>query len=355
MGTERASYAETRDLLRWRVALVLVALMSTLMLVLGLLNTSLGLADTAQLAWIVFTLNAISLVALLVLPRRLGTGLFFGTILGLIVFAVVFGWWHGRPLHYWGYLFPPVVVFLLSPWRALVAMLAFGAFSSAIASTQLPMIDVVRIASVYGLMICFVTTYALLEERAGRLLRDLGERDGLTWCLNRRSFNEAIARPSAARGEAQALGVMLIDVDHFKAINDTRGHLEGDRVLIAVAATLERALRAETTRGRATLYRYGGEEFAVLVRGRNGRELGLLAEALRSAVAAGSEGLAPGEVTVSIGVAVDGSGGAAPQAALQQADDALYAAKHAGRDRVVISESNDRFPGGIAAPGGGRT
>ncbi len=188
MGVTRSSYAETRELLRWRVALVLVALMSTLMLALGFLNASLGLADTARLAWIVFTLNGLSLLGLLFLPRRVGSVLFFGTILGLVIFAVGFGWWHGRPLHYWGYLFPVVVVFLLPAWRAMAAMLVFGLFAAGVATTQLPSIEVVRFLSVYGLMVCFVTTYALLEERAGRMLRELSDRDGLTRCLNRRRF-----------------------------------------------------------------------------------------------------------------------------------------------------------------------
>ena len=91
MPTTRPSYAETRESLRWRVALVLVALMSTLMLALGLLNTLLGLTDTALLAWIVFTLNATSLLGLLWLPRRAGTMAFFGVILGLAA-GVLSGW-----------------------------------------------------------------------------------------------------------------------------------------------------------------------------------------------------------------------------------------------------------------------
>jgi diguanylate cyclase (GGDEF)-like protein len=339
MAEARSSYAETRELLRWRVALVLVALMSTLMLALGFLNASLGLADTARLAWIVFTLNGLSLLGLLFLPRRVGSVLFFGTILGLVIFAVGFGWWYERPLHYWGYLFPVVVVFLLPSWRAMVAMLVFGFFAAGVAATQLPSIEVVRFASVYGLMVCFVTTYALLEERAGRMLRDLSERDGLTRCLNRRRFNEVLARLAAPRAEPVAMGVLLADVDHFKSINDTRGHLEGDRVLVAIAETLQRALQSESESDRASLYRYGGEEFAVLVRGRDAAQLGLLAEALRSAVAAGGSDLEPGEVTVSIGVAGWKQGIEPPESALQRADQALYQAKHAGRNRVVVAGS----------------
>ena len=148
----------------------------------------------------------------------------------------------------------------------------------------------------------------------------------------------AMARRVAARAEPTQLGVLLADVDHFKAINDQRGHLEGDRVLMAVAATLQRALHSEAERGRAKLYRYGGEEFAVLLSGRDAAQLALLADALRSAVAAGGDGFAPGEVTISIGVAAWWQGAEAPEAALQRADEALYAAKRGGRNRVVVAE-----------------
>lgn len=345
MPVIRSSYAQTREILRWRVALVLVGLMSALMLTLAAVNTRMGLADTALLSWIVFGINALSLVGLLLLPRRLGSVMFFSTILALVTFAVVFGWWHGRPLHYWGYLFPPVVVFLLPAWRAMAAMIAFGALTASIVSMQLPAIEVVRFASVYGLMVCFVTTYALLEERAGKLLRELGDRDGLTGCLNRRSFNEALARLATPRGEPLSLGVLLADVDHFKAINDQRGHLEGDRVLFAVADALGRALEVESASGRAQLYRYGGEEFAVIVRGRTATELRFIAEALRTAVAAGGSGLAPGEVTVSIGVAAWPQGAEAPEAALQRADESLYEAKRAGRNLVRVSGVASRISG----------
>jgi diguanylate cyclase (GGDEF)-like protein len=144
--------------------------------------------------------------------------------------------------------------------------------------------------------------------------------------------------PAAPRGEATRLGVLLMDIDHFKAINDQRGHLEGDRVLVAVASTLQRALQSEAERGRAKLYRYGGEEFAVLVSGRDAAQLALLAEALRSAIVAGGDGLGPGEVTISIGVAAWWQGAETPEAALHRADDALYAAKRGGRNRVVVAE-----------------
>lgn len=217
-----SSYAESRERLRWRVALLLVALVGVLMISLGLLNTYLGLAEAARLAWLVFIINAISLLALLLLPQRLGTDLFFAIGIALLVFAVGFGAWYDRPLYYWGYLFPPMIVFLLPAWWALGAMLLFGAFAAVVASTQVPLIDVARIVSVYGLLVCFVTTYALLEERASRMLREQSDRDVLTGCLNRRSFNEALARVGVPPESAFALGVLAIDIDHFKCINDGR-------------------------------------------------------------------------------------------------------------------------------------
>jgi diguanylate cyclase (GGDEF)-like protein len=81
------------------------------------------------------------------------------------------------------------------------------------------------------------------------MLREFGDRDGLTGCFNRRRFNEAMARRIAPRAEATRLGVLLMDIDHFKAINDQRGHLEGDRVLAAApssTATVARSSRCSS-------------------------------------------------------------------------------------------------------------
>ena len=345
MPLDRFSYAEMRETLRWRVALMIVALITVITIALFVVNMRVGAPFDKAFASVVLGLNSASLLALLFLPRRIGTQIFFASTLSAIVAVVVSGWWTGTALHYWAFLFPPLAVFLLPAWRAMAAMVLFGTLAAVIAVVQLPTVEAARFIGVYVLMICFVTTYALLEERANVHLRELGDRDGLTGSFNRRRFNEEIAKLATPRDDAVSLGVLLADIDHFKAINDSRGHLEGDRVLTATAEILTRALHADTYSGRATLYRYGGEEFAVLVRGRTVNQLGLLAEALRSAVAAGGNGVEPGEVTMSIGASVWRQGAESPEEALRRADEALYEAKRAGRNRVQVSGAAGRISG----------
>lgn len=158
---------------------------------------------------------------------------------------------------------------------------------------------------------------------------DLAEQsatDPLTGLANRRAFartlDDAIA---VARSTGTPLAVALIDIDHFKSINDTLGHAEGDRVLQALGAQLRDAVAA---RGRVA--RYGGEEFVRLLPGCTPDAAAALCEQLRVEVAAMAIGV---RITVSTGVA-----SLAPDddaaALLARADAALYAAKHGGRNRV---------------------
>jgi diguanylate cyclase (GGDEF)-like protein len=332
MSPRFGHYAELRDAIRWRMAVVLAALMLVLMLALGISNSRMGLADTSRLAWIVFAVDALSLLALWRLPKRHGALLFFGLIVALLVFAVVFGGWHGRSLHYWGYLFPPVVVFLLPAWWALAAMIVFGVFTAMIGAVLLPVIEVIRFASVYGLLVCFVTTYALLEAQANRLLRHQSARDALTGCWNRRAFNERMAG-IAQRTQDMSVALLLLDLDHFKSINDRHGHLMGDTVLRTLAHRLSAQLRAGTA-----LYRYGGEEFAIIAQGMDLAQARALAERLRQVAHQPMEGLAADAMAASIGLALWQPTQESPESALRRTDAALYRAKAEGRNRVVMAE-----------------
>ncbi|HET9483032.1 MAG TPA: hypothetical protein VFO79_03675, partial [Xanthomonadales bacterium] len=121
--------------MRWRVALVLGALIIVLMGALGTLNTSLGLADTALLAWVVLGASAAAVAGLLVLPRRLGGTLFFTVVAMVMLVVPAFGWSHGRNMQHWAYIFPPLVVFLLRAGPSLAAMLLYGAYVTAITAT----------------------------------------------------------------------------------------------------------------------------------------------------------------------------------------------------------------------------
>jgi diguanylate cyclase (GGDEF)-like protein len=324
----RDSFTLLRELMRWRVALVLSVLIFVLMIVLGTINTRLDLPDTAQLAWIVLAIAGACIVALLALPRHLGGTIFFVSIALLLVGVMAYGLHHGRPMQHWAYIFPPVIVFLVRSDRALVAMVAFGAYASATIAPLIPAIDVIRFASGYGLLVCFMFTYALLQERAAVMLRYHSDHDALSNCLNRRTFNEAVEQLASPRGTAEGCTFLLIDIDYFKAINDLHGHLAGDRIITQVAAELGRALAPGTP-----LFRYGGEEFSVLLLDRGLADGRSVAEDLRAAVAdADFQGV---PVTISIGVAQWRRGEGSITAALDRADRSLYDAKRSGRNRVV--------------------
>jgi two-component system, cell cycle response regulator len=175
-------------------------------------------------------------------------------------------------------------------------------------------------------------TKVLQEELVGQSerLEALLFEDALTGLANRRFILAQLAGAvSAARRHERPLSVAIIDIDHFKSVNDEHGHAAGDRVLAAVASAMREQLRAEDQLGRL-----GGEEFLALLPDSNGPAAGTAAEKLRSEIAALAvehEGRDLG-VTISAGWAA--WEGEAPEELLRRADEALYGAKRAGRDRV---------------------
>jgi diguanylate cyclase (GGDEF)-like protein len=320
------SYTLLRDRLRWQVATVLCALIVVLMAVLAGVNVHHGILDNARLSAGIGVSALIAGAVLWRMPHRLSGGFFFGLICTILVVAIAHGRHYGHPMQHWAYIFPPAIIFLLHARPSLVAMLGYGIYVSAMIMGQVSGLDLIRFASGYGVLVCFMFTYALLQERAAAMLRYHSDHDALTNCLNRRTFNEALAGLPARGGP---VSVLLIDIDHFKAINDTHGHLIGDRAITEAAACLGRGLDAGTP-----LYRYGGEEFAVLLWRRSLAEARVLAEALRERVA--QLALEELPITVSIGVAEWPGPAEAVSAALSRADAALYRAKREGRNRVVV-------------------
>ena len=152
--------------------------------------------------------------------------------------------------------------------------------------------------------------------------------DELTGLPNRRFLEQEIQlRFEEQRRYDWPFGVLFVDVDHFKRVNDTWGHDVGDRVLTVVARSLRAAIRAPDVVGR-----WGGEEFLVLVANVDEEGLRRVAERARSMVASSDAGGV--RVTVSVGAAACRSGDEA-ESLLKRADDHLYRAKHQGRDRVV--------------------
>jgi diguanylate cyclase (GGDEF)-like protein len=164
-------------------------------------------------------------------------------------------------------------------------------------------------------------------------------RDPLTRLYNKRYFDDRLdAELRFARRHGTSLALLLIDVDHFKRVNDQRGHLAGDAVLSEIAKTLSAAVRNEDV-----VARYGGEELVVLSRAIGDDGAHNLAERLRKTVEAlrtKVEEEPPVRVTISIGVAVYPTieVGSATQLTAA-ADRALYAAKDGGRNRVSVATS----------------
>jgi two-component system, cell cycle response regulator len=165
---------------------------------------------------------------------------------------------------------------------------------------------------------------AALQAEVERLART----DALTGLPNRRVFQETLARELAvAARRGTSCGLVVLDVDHFKAVNDTHGHQAGDEVLRRIGAVL-----AEACRGTDVAARYGGEEFAVVVPDCTPPEALAVAERVRAAVAA-SPGTFP--VTMSAGVATYPADAGDAAGLVAAADAALYRAKRQGRDRSV--------------------
>ncbi|ALS63356.1 hypothetical protein AT302_17335 [Pandoraea norimbergensis] len=171
-------------------------------------------------------------------------------------------------------------------------------------------------------------------RRVNQVLGDMAMRDGLTGALNRRAFlMQAEQAFATARAQRRRLAVLMIDIDHFKAINDSWGHAIGDRVIVELTLVARATLRKGTVMGRL-----GGEEFAVLLPEADAHRAVQAADRLLSAISNTSVPGATGPVrfTASIGVGSLAPDDADFGAVLQRADRAMYAAKQAGRNRVAI-------------------
>jgi len=189
----------------------------------------------------------------------------------------------------------------------------------------------------------YVGTYALVvagsfafllmhKERADEETSRLATTDPLTGVFNRRTFIELADQELArSRRAGTPLSLMMLDLDHFKRVNDTFGHLTGDEVLVAFTRLIKDCVR----RGDL-LVRYGGEEFCVLLPGTTLAAAAALAERIRAACASQSLTAHSFKVSVSIGLtAYAGDSNTTLGDLLARADEALYLAKEEGRDRVI--------------------
>jgi diguanylate cyclase (GGDEF)-like protein len=220
-------------------------------------------------------------------------------------------------------------------------------------------VAIVAFASAIGAAVHFALQRAVRHGYlATQALNESAHRDSLTGIHNRRMFDEHMNRvwQQAAR-EAVPVGLLLIDLDHFKKFNDTHGHQGGDTCLVKVASLLPQVAR----RPLDLAARYGGEEFVVLLYDAQREQVEEICIQLHAAVehaAIPHESSSTGKVTFSIGAAcVVPQVGRHPEGLIQLADEALYAAKERGRNRTVIMDreyeslTTGAFRARRAAPG----
>jgi diguanylate cyclase (GGDEF)-like protein len=245
------------------------------------------------------------------------------------------------------YLFPPAtaLIVLTLAWAGLAGVLGWMVSDPAqLATSRMNAATATALAMLISVLSWrhFVRTELLqraLAESNRQLqaqraeLERLANKDALTGLLNRREFERQAALELArARRLGSPLALFILDLDHFKAVNDTHGHAVGDQVLVEAATRMSRSIR-QTDR----LARWGGEEFVLLLPDTGCESAPLLAEKLRHAV---GDAPMPGmgsSVTVSIG-AVVARGDDLPDwpVLLRMADEALYQAKREGRNRAFV-------------------
>ncbi|MDP3699675.1 MAG: sensor domain-containing diguanylate cyclase [Hylemonella sp.] len=169
-------------------------------------------------------------------------------------------------------------------------------------------------------------------EEQNRHLSELSLSDPLTGLKNRRALELAAQQWQLREGEGAAASLLMVDVDHFKRINDLHGHPEGDRALIAVARQLQ-----ASARGTDLVARYGGEEFVIWLPDADAQAAARVAQRVHEHIE--RVRTAAGHITVSVGL-VSGPHEAAPDflaRLVKRADEAVYAAKSQGRNRTVTS------------------
>ncbi len=178
---------------------------------------------------------------------------------------------------------------------------------------------------------------ALVNIGLRATLREQSIRDELTGLFNRRYMEETLERElRRARREGGSVGLIMCDLDHFKTYNDTRGHAAGDAILRTVGGFLNGAVRGEDV-----VCRFGGEEFVIILPKAGLEDTRRRTDGLRQQLAGldmSSSGSELPAVTLSFGVAAFPEHGVGPDQLLRAADEALYRAKAAGRDRVVVAE-----------------
>jgi diguanylate cyclase (GGDEF)-like protein len=296
---------------------------------------------------LVYGLSALLLRRERIVPAML---LMLAEVLGHGVLAIAtIGWDSG--FHY--YLLVIIPVMLVSqfngwPVRLSAAMLLLLAYVGldvhyrravplyAMDRDMLDHLHTFNMVSTVFLLSAFTVLYVHVISRAEARLHELATTDSLTGLMNRRSMLAALEREQGLRQRLpHPVTLILVDIDHFKQLNDTHGHALGDWALQAVAEALRKALREIDF-----VARWGGEEFLIALPNTDLLEARLVAERLRSGVAAldlpMSTPTQPLRLTATLGVS-EVQGDESADAAIARADAALYQGKRAGRNRVELA------------------
>ncbi|GGO64474.1 GGDEF domain-containing protein [Bowmanella pacifica] len=252
---------------------------------------------------------------------------FVGLCQFVLVMTVVM---RGAEQLFWFYPAALVAFFLLRPWLALAIVGLSILVLGSLLWTQIPVLHLFGFAlsSLATMGFAFIFAWRTQEQQA-RLLR-LATKDPLTGAGNRRALEEKLLDAVHHHQRIPLpMSLILLDLDNFKHFNDSYGHDEGDRILVAVTDIIQRRIRRSDN-----LYRFGGEEFVVITDNTALREASLLAEELRSDIATAQ--LSGCQVTISLGIAQYQDGETGYQW-LGRADKAMYRAKHSGRNHLCIS------------------
>lgn len=245
--------------------------------------------------------------------------------------AVVTVYMRGPQQVYWIYPALMASFYLLKPREAIVLTASMGAAVLPVLATLEKPFAVTTVAITMLVTTAFAYAFSVMNNRQHEKLLDLATKDPLTGAGNRRALVTRLSEIIAAFQRTQSpASVIILDLDHFKTVNDDHGHAAGDRILQTITRIIELHIRASDR-----LYRIGGEEFVVVTDGQALDSAAVLAEKLRLMI--DGNRFVPGlQITVSLGVAqlqhdetVD--------TWLTRADDALYRAKHAGRNTIRLA------------------
>ena len=238
----------------------------------------------------------------------------------------------GPALVYWIYPTTLATFCLMNHQTAAVlnlvtALLIFPAIYPVVSSQE-----VLTVYMTITLLSLFGYTFTIVTQKQRVQLSQLAERDALTGALNRRALDEnmLMAINRLGRIRSQKTSLIILDLDHFKEINDTFGHSSGDQILIRIAELIRSSIRISDH-----LFRYGGEEFVIIADNASLKDAAKLAENIRIRVEK-SNLFDKRSVTISLGVAELNKGLSSEQW-LSAADEAMYQAKRSGRNKVCVA------------------